>query len=1312
MKKRGMSTRIGAIILAASMVVGDAAPTLAAQPANVDEDAVVSAELVETTEAAEGTESSETTEASGTAEETEAAETSGAAENSEAAETSEAAEASETTEASVTAEETETTEAEETEAAETTEAVETTEISEETEAADADEEAEEEDVILGSEVGVSQVIGLEGDDSFDGKFTSDDGKVTKEFEYVMSYKDMSDDAPWNEDDYNITVAGAKENYLDATGLYKYNNVYYVYAWYNEDKNETSLYGKVASYTTTKPVLDSATGLYKDASGKFYADYGTTFAKDADGYDDTSKPLVYYFVVDREIEALGVVETDDVYKLYGKKLADTDDDYAYYDVNGRYYRTIGFNWVTDTAGNVKSAVYAEKAAEISFDKKHHDITWNPVTNPTEISANGKLYHIGYQVKVNGVAAELEYGTGDGQTFTTRRSFESKEAYAPGTQAVYEVRAVYYTQTKKAGKDEAYDYVIAKTGDWSAAYAYSFEAAASEKKVSPVTNLNVAGWKKRNQVELNWSQVAEASSYEYQVISTDVKLADMNDTKNWENKYVRDTDSTDTYEYLTVYNPYTYIRMRAVVDYDVDDYAQDSVYEEDGEYVAVSEWSAPIEIVKSSETVALPTVALKVENQNDGTFDLTWDKMDLSDTGANGFTIYYSTDASVFASNEFKAICAAPTYKETELETYSYCVDDDCDDYGSSDCSNPEHYKKQVVTKSMAYTEDDAVSEAVEIVDKNIKGRYYVEKSEAESSNSDTRRLSLNLTPGKKYYFVAVLTSSNKADENRADITPYVINNVRYGYFNDITVSSQVSATVNMPEVKKPSTKSEKTSITMTFEKNSTITGYQIYRKNSKGKYKKIATTTSGQYVDKELKESTTYSYKARAYVYDTVTKKTVYSDYVFFSAETSTNNYIDLTAVKASKNSVKLTWTKVAGATKYEVYRTSTASTDSNKSEKTGVASNAKWKLVKTITKAKTVKYTDKKLNAGETYSYKVIAYYNAGKDTKKIETENASVTLKLTAPQNVVALLKGSTVNVTWDADKYATKYEVRYTKHDAQGKPYTDEAVVASTKKAKYSIKGLKAGEYVTVSVRATNGKQWTAWTYSGKKMSLPAVTSVSAKNVTVKDANGVESAKVKVSWKAVSGAAYYKVYRATSPVGTYNKDLKVYERPSDAVSIVKESNTDETYSTVGYDDYKGQPGTIVGTSAIDGGQLQTGVTYYYYVEAYAENGTAVSAGFAKNVSVTFNATPSIKSVKAAKGKVTVKMNKVAGAKQYVVYRSTKKNKGYEKIGTTKKLTYVDKTAKKGKTYYYKVVAVGTNALKADFETEMSAASKKVKAK
>jgi len=1302
MKKRGMSTRIAAVILAASMVIGDAVPSLAAQQANVDESTVVSAELVETTEEAEG---SETTEASETAEETEAAEISGTTESSEtteAAESSEETEAAGTTEAAEISEETEA--AETTEASEETEAVETTEISEETETADADEEVEEEDVILGSEVGVSQVIGLKGTANFKNEFTSDDGSVTKEYEYVTTYRQAS------AEDSDIVLAGKAENYLDAaTGLYKFNGNLYAIGNDMED-NQCNLWRKVSVVTTTEPERDAATGLYKTPDGTYHTSYGEK--KNANG-----DILCYYFQENSGVEALGMVDkSTDISEVYGRKLAETDKKYKYYEVNGKYYINISYTTVKDN-----KVMYAYKENEITFDRTHHRISWTKVTNPTEISVNGKMYYIGYQAKINGAPVELQYGTADGQTFTKNNYLESPEAYAPGTQVVYEVRAVYYTMTKTPLKDAdgnivlqygsskkpvyTYDYVIAKTGEWSAAYAYAATAAAQLVDVSPVTGFTCI-MKKNNVAELNWNPVTEANYYEIYYFSSNEPLT-LTD-EDWKNGYYTKTNADGTTEkvkykmYKTVSadntfwrtdidsltNTYNYFRVRARANY------SNLAYNE-----SYGAFSNEVLLQKSSEAANLPTIGLKVEDQSgNGSFKLTWKAPDFANTGTDTIRIYYSTDASVFASNEFKAILAKPQYKEVD---YTYCKEDE-----EQNCTNPEHTLEVVYKNQKSYVDQDEVSEAVSIASKKISS-YSVDCTEEEVSSSE-----LKLETGKKYYFVAAVVSSAKAEESRPDTTPFEINGAKYGFYNDFTVSSQVSATETMGEINKPSTKSAKTSITMTFSKGSSITGYQIYRKNSKGKYTKIATTASRQYVDKDLKEGTTYSYKARAYVYNTVTKKTIYSDYVFFSAETSASNYIDVTAVKASKNSVKLTWTKVSGATKYEIYRTSTVSTDTNTSKKTGVASNAKWKLVKTINKAKTVKYTDKKLNAGETYSYKVIAYYKAGKETKQIEATD-SIVLKLQKPQNVVALLKGSTVNVTWEADKYATQYEVRYTKYEAQGKAYTDEPVVVTTKKASYSIKDLKAGEKVTVSVRATNGKQWTAWSSTANEtMYLPAVTSVSAKKVTVTDANGAASTKVKVSWKAVSGAAYYRVYRATSPVGTYNKDLKVYAGPSDMVSIVKESNTDETYSTVNYDEYKGQSGTIVGTSAIDGGQLQTGVTYYYYVRAYAENGTAMSGGFAKNASITFNATPSIKSVKATKGKVTVKINKVAGAKQYVVYRSTKKNKGYEKIGTTKKLTYVDKKAKKGKTYYYKVVAVGTNALKADFETGMSAASKKVKAK
>ena len=71
-----------------------------------------------------------------------------------------------------------------------------------------------------------------------------------------------------------------------------------------------------------------------------------------------------------------------------------------------------------------------------------------------------------------------------------------------------------------------------------------------------------------------------------------------------------------------------------------------------------------------------------------------------------------------------------------------------------------------------------------------------------------------------------------------------------------------------------------------------------------------------------------------------------------------------------------------------------------------------------------------------------------------------------------------------------------------------------------------------------------------------------------------------------------------------------------------------------------------------------------------------------------TLKAPTSVKAGKAKKGiKVTYK--KAKGANKYNIYRSTKKTSGYKKIFTTKKTTFINKSAIKGKRYYYKVKSV-----------------------
>lgn len=74
--------------------------------------------------------------------------------------------------------------------------------------------------------------------------------------------------------------------------------------------------------------------------------------------------------------------------------------------------------------------------------------------------------------------------------------------------------------------------------------------------------------------------------------------------------------------------------------------------------------------------------------------------------------------------------------------------------------------------------------------------------------------------------------------------------------------------------------------------------------------------------------------------------------------------------------------------------------------------------------------------------------------------------------------------------------------------------------------------------------------------------------------------------------------------------------------------------------------------------------------------------------------AVSSVKAVQQATGKaVKVSYGKVSGAESYDIYRSTKPNSGYAKIGNAKSNSYVDKKVNAAKTYYYKVLAVAKTA-------------------
>ena len=121
---------------------------------------------------------------------------------------------------------------------------------------------------------------------------------------------------------------------------------------------------------------------------------------------------------------------------------------------------------------------------------------------------------------------------------------------------------------------------------------------------------------------------------------------------------------------------------------------------------------------------------------------------------------------------------------------------------------------------------------------------------------------------------------------------------------------------------------------------------------------------------------------------------------------------------------------------------------------------------------------------------------------------------------------------------------------------------------------------------------------------------------------------------------------------------------------------------------------GTITGDTFYD--TKPAGGKVFYLAEAAAGK-TVSKTGVEKSITLP-KATKKV-TAKAAKAgsrrSVTVKWKRVSGAKKYMIFRSNQAKSGFKRIAVVKKakmVKYVDKKVKKGKRYYYRVVAVKKN--------------------
>ena len=350
-----------------------------------------------------------------------------------------------------------------------------------------------------------------------------------------------------------------------------------------------------------------------------------------------------------------------------------------------------------------------------------------------------------------------------------------------------------------------------------------------------------------------------------------------------------------------------------------------------------------------------------------------------------------------------------------------------------------------------------------------------------------------------------------------------------------------------------------------------------------------------------------------------------------AATTLTAPTMTLKADAASGQPV-ISWSKVGGATKYEVYRSATGKANS----------------FSIIRRTSALTYTDVNAAAGNTYYYVVRAMKGSGSSAVYSKFSPAQsiqyAITSLNAPSMTLTSAASGQPVISWTKVNGAAQYEIY---RSVDGKKFS---IIRRTAALAYTDTTAAAGTTYYYKVRAMSGSMYSD--FCPVQTIKYAITSLTAPSMTLKA--DTSSGQPVISWTKVNGAAQYEVYR--SATGKAN-----------SFSIIRRTSA-LTYTDV---------------------NAAAGNTYYYVVRAI--NGSVKSA-FCPAQRIQYAITslnaPTMTLTSAASGQPVVSWTKVNGAAQYEVYRSTN-GKNFSIIRRTAALSYTDTSAAAGTTYYYQVRAI-----------------------
>ncbi|MGN1315842.1 MAG: fibronectin type III domain-containing protein [Acutalibacteraceae bacterium] len=262
----------------------------------------------------------------------------------------------------------------------------------------------------------------------------------------------------------------------------------------------------------------------------------------------------------------------------------------------------------------------------------------------------------------------------------------------------------------------------------------------------------------------------------------------------------------------------------------------------------------------------------------------------------------------------------------------------------------------------------------------------------------------------------------------------------------------------------SVKNYPSGVTITWNKVSGAQGYRIYRKNSSGGWTRIGTTDNNKtftFTDESVASGKNYTYTVVAYKDKTTSS---------YNKTGLTIKHLDAPQVttKVYTNSIKLSWSEVAGAKEYVVYRKP--------------AGSDKWTKLTTTTN---LSFKDTNVKNNQTYYYAVRAVNGKTLSGYKTVKQLFLATPNITSVKSVEG---GAKVN--WEKVSGAEGYKI-YRKTGSGS--WTCVGTTKNNSTFTYTDKTVEQGKTYTYTVKAYKGNYCGYYNTTGVSVKIPKTQVVS---------------------------------------------------------------------------------------------------------------------------------------------------------------------------------------------------------------------------